>query len=270
MKRPILFVFACLLSWFGTHSDLSAQILNAERFGKNLDSTDVFKGNFNLSYSGARRVTIISNFKTGMDFSLRWKKSEFISSGAYSWLLSGKDPIRNEGFLHLRYRHGRSGAKVIPETFAQIQRDAILGMDSRVIAGQNLRITVQNDSFGVVYAGIGAFFETESWNYNGVPLEDNLPENPGTRTTEFIKANLYLSARREFTPSFSAGAVVYYQARPDAFFLYPRIASEISFNFKIGKGVGWRTSFSSMYDRLPVVPIYQFYFNTNMGIAIDF
>lgn len=269
MKKQLPIVLL-LLVLLGIGVNLPAQILNAERFGRHLDSTDVFKGNLNASYTGARRVELISNFKTGLDFSLRWKRNEFISSGSYSWLLRGKESIRNEGFFHLRYRFGENKAKAVPETFVQIQRDAILGMNRRFIAGENLRLTLQKDSLGVVYAGVGAFFENEVWDYSGVPNDDDIPADPMPRETRFLKANLYLSARRDLTPTFAAGAVVYYQARPDAFFLYPRVASEITFSFKIAKGVGWRSSFASIYDRLPVVPIYAFYFNTTTGLTIDF
>lgn len=246
-----------------------SQILNAERFGRNVDSADVFKGNVNLSYSGARRVALISNFKAGADFSLRWKKSEFISSGAYSWLLKGNEQIRNEGFFHVRYRLGPYHSRIVPETFTQLQRDAVLGLNRRFIAGQNVRFTLQKDSLGLVYFGIGGFFENEVWDFSGVPDADDIPADAVPRETQFIKANIYLSARREISRSVDLGAVVYYQARPDAFFLYPRIASDITLNFKISQKLGWRTSFSSMYDRRPVVPIYAFYFSTFTGITLD-
>lgn len=264
--RLFLFLFVFLASGASLH----AQILNAERFGKDLDSNDVFTGMVDASYSGARRVTVISSFKLGLDFSVKWKHNELITTGSYSWLLSGRDQIRNEGFLHSRYRYEKPNSAIVPESFFQVQRDAILGMNRRLLAGQNLRIRIAEDSLGLLYAGIGAFYETELWDYSGVPDADLIPADPVPIETQFIKANLYISARRQITDNFSAGAVVYVQARPDAFIIYPRIASDISINLAISEVIGFKLGFSSVYDRRPIVPIYNFYFNTSTGIQVNF
>lgn len=250
------------------YTTANSQILIAENLGHDVDSTQLIKGVWNFGFNAYRITNVIFNLNSGLDASMKWKRNEIIAAGKFKMLLRGEDRLLYGGFGHLRYRLD-SEKKLTPETFAQYQWDPVRGIKSRYLFGQNIRFVAQHDSSGKINAAVGLMYEREHWDHNGVPEENEVP-NPEEETRELIKTNLYISGYRNLSKSVSLMIVVYYQARPDAFFFKPRIAGDINFTVKLTKAIGLSTNFNYMYDAAPIVPIYRFYYTATNSLTLTF
>lgn len=76
--------------------------------------------------------------------------------------ISGVERVQNEGFLQLRYRDLDTRI-VSADPFVQYQWNGLWGMDSRFLVGCNARVRLFDTKGEDTYAGLGVFYQAESW-----------------------------------------------------------------------------------------------------------
>lgn len=263
MKILSSLILAILLS-----STLSAQILNADRFGAKLDSTTTFKALFDIGFSIQKQVDLLFSFDSKLDLSYFYKRSLFVVIGNFKLFRSGSVNILNGGFAHGRVRILKDNW-VHPEFFGQYQLDGIRGMESRVLAGGNLRFILKEYDDGHLHLGLGAMYEFERWNYSAVSSTISITDDSPI-VNHYIKLNCYLSFTQKIKEIAYFQVTAYFQARPDRFILYPRISFNGQMTFKFTKNIHFSIIYNMFYDALPPVPIDQLYFSFINKLTFSF
>jgi hypothetical protein len=263
MKKISVFILALLFS-----GSISAQILNADRFGATLDSTNNFKALFDIGFSVQKQVDLLFSLDSRLDLSLFYKRSLFVLVGNFKLFRSGSTNILNGGFAHARTRILKENW-VHPEFFAQYQLDGIRGMENRVLGGGNLRFILAEYKETHLHLGLGAMYEFERWNYSAVSSNLVITDDSPV-LNHYVKLNWYLSYTQKFKDLADFQVTVYFQARPDRFILYPRISFNGKMTFKFTKNIHFAIIYNMYYDALPPVPIDQLYFSFINKLTFSF
>ncbi|MEO1437464.1 MAG: hypothetical protein AAFV80_18120, partial [Bacteroidota bacterium] len=125
-----------------------AQILNADRFGVQVDSAKRFAGDIQVNFSFNQHQTPITQLGTSADLSYLVGKSLFMLTNRHSLLRVNGEAVFNVGFTHFRYRYQLS-AHWVPELFAQFQVEELRGLERRLLLGANLKYKViEEEKFG--------------------------------------------------------------------------------------------------------------------------
>jgi len=248
-----------LLLLLGLPLSGNAQILNADQFASKVDSSQSFKALFDFSMNIRRPKTLVLSISTGLDMSYWYKKSLFILKGKFSFFRSGSNDFLNSGFAHLRVRLF-SDFWVHPEFFGQYQTDWIRGMPNRILGGGNLRFRVVEQENTKLYLGLGYMYEYENWTYDGVPSSvvviDDTPIH-----NHYTKINSYASFYQKIKDFAFFQMIVYFQARPDAFFVLPRASVQGILGFDISKHFRFSVHYNLTYDAAPPVPVTNWYYS---------
>ena len=75
------------------------------------------------------------------------------------------------------------------------------------------------------------------------------------------KINLYFSYSQKIKDVVQLQGILYFQSRPDSYFIRPRISTNLQVAFKITKYIKFSVSYNLTYDALPVVPIDHVYYS---------
>lgn len=263
MKIFSTFILITLLS-----GPLSAQILNADRFGAKLDSTTTFKALFDVGFTIQKQIDLIFSFDSKLDLSYYYKRSLFVLIGNFKLFRSGSTNILNGGFAHGRVRILKDNW-VHPEFFGQYQLDGIRGMETRVLGGGNLRFILTEYDQGHLHLGLGAMYEFERWNYSAIPSSITIADETPIEN-HFIKLNCYLSFTQKIKELAYFQVTAYFQARPDSFIRYPRISLNGKMTFKFTKNIHFAIIYNLFYDALPPVPIDHLYFSFINKLTFSF
>ncbi|MCP4437628.1 MAG: DUF481 domain-containing protein [Aureispira sp.] len=230
-----------------------AQILNADRLGSKVDSSNTFRGVFDFGMSMKKQTDLIISFNTKLDLSYWFKRNVLMLVGKFNLFRTGSDNLINGGYGHLRLRilHDHW---IHPEVFAQYQQDGVRGMETRILAGANTRYKVVEYDKGHVHLGFGAMYEYERWNYTGVPSTITIIDDTPIGN-HYIKLNLYASYLQNIGKVMDIQTIMYVQSRPDSQIIYPRISGNIALGFKITKHIRISMRYSMFYDAAPPVPV---------------
>ena len=82
----------------------AAQILNADQFGRKVDSLHTFKGLFEFGATIQKQNSIIFSCNTRLDLSYWYKNSLFVLVGKFNLFRSGSQDILKGGYGHGRMR----------------------------------------------------------------------------------------------------------------------------------------------------------------------
>jgi hypothetical protein len=258
------FALMCLLS--GWLYPLHAQILMTDRFGQVRDTTKAWQGLFNMGFNADRQREVIYRFNPELDLSHKRNGLRYTCAASYTLVQRGKESILNSGFLYFLLRPTQAKT-LTPEAFTQYQADGIRGMEYRYLLGGNYRLTLIQDSVGnLLQYGLGLMYESERWNYSGVVIP--LHEIPQTQNFNFIKINTFIRYSYRFSTGYRLRLISFLQARPDAFIQYPRLAFQTEMDFPGLGRFNVMLSGSGIYDALPMVPIYKFYFSVMLRLGI--
>lgn len=263
MKFFSTFILTLLLS-----STISAQILNADRFGAKLDSTNTFKALFDIGFTIQKQVDLIFSLDSKLDLSYFYKRSLFVLIGNFKLFRSGSTNILNGGFAHARTRIIKDNW-VHPEFFGQYQLDGIRGMENRVLGGGNLRFILTEYDDGHLHLGLGTMYEFERWNYSAVPSSITIVDETPI-INHYVKLNFYLSYTQKIKDIAFFQVTAYFQARPDRFILYPRISLNGKMTFKFTKNIHFAIIYNLFHDALPPVPIDKLYFSFINKLTFNF
>ncbi len=237
----------------------SAQILNADSYGSKVDSVHSFKGLFDIGFNIQQQVNLIFSFNTRIDLSYYYKQSLFVLVGKFGLFRSGSKNILNGGFAHTRLRFLKDNW-IHPEFFGQYQLDGIRGMEQRVLGGGNLRFILKEYDKGHLHLGVGVMYEYERWNYSAVPSSVVIVDNTPVEN-HFVKLNLYLSFTQKIKEIAYFQVTAYFQARPDSYFISPRVSLNGAITFNITKHIHFSVRYNLFYDALPPVPIDELYYS---------
>lgn len=242
-----------------------AQILNADKFGKNTDTTKKLSGLAEIGFNINKQKDLIYSSNTSADISYSYNRNVLIFAGSFNLFRSGNNSLINGGFAHLRYRIGYDN-KLTPEFFAQIQYDAVRGLRERELLGSSLRYRLLQSDKGYMYVAGGLMYEREIWDYSGVEeisIDSTIQNN-------LVKFTGYVSLRRKLAEHVAFNFIGYYQARPDKYFLQPRISGEAQLAFRITKRLGFSIYGVVSYDEEPPVPIENLYYTIRNKLTINF
>lgn len=246
--------FFCIFSFFLYFFPSGySQILNADKFGRGVDSTHVIKVVWDLGINLNKQQSLLITLDTKLDLAYWWRRSLLVSVSNFNLFRSGSKNLLNGGFSHLRWRY--LGNKLWqPEVFAQYQMDGVRGMRHRALAGSNLRINAWRGKKGSFACGIGAMYEFEAWDYSGVPAGTVIIDDSPIKN-HFIKLNTYLSYHQQINKVLDIEAIFYFQSRPDSYFVLPRLSHNAAFTFNISKHIKFTVLWALFYDAAPPVPI---------------
>lgn len=251
-----------------------AQILNADRFGVKVDSSKRFAGDVQVNFSFNQHQTVITQLGTSADLSYLAGKSLFILTNRHSLLRVDGASVFNVGFTHFRYRF-QLHQNWVPELFAQYQVEELRGLERRLLFGGNLKYkAIDLEKFGLSL-GLGLMFEQEDWTDSDVNDGETIPYvdhwcSAAPCQTNLVKVNQYLSLKWQIDKSVSFDLTNYVQFVPDRFAQYPRIATDASFTFKIGKWLKYRVSYQGGFDPRPPVPTRLLYYGISQGLGFTF
>ena len=119
-----------------------SQVLNIDREISNDSSSKKNEFSGLLTLSSDKQKNNIIDFSTNLEFDRNFKnKYVLISYFRNDAVFYGKSNVQNEGLLHIRYRD-RDTRKISPEEFVQFQWNGAWGLESRYLAGMNIRMKI--------------------------------------------------------------------------------------------------------------------------------
>lgn len=253
MSKVSKFLFSLVVLIVLNSQVSQAQILNADRLGSNVDSTNTFRGLFDFGMNINKQNDLIISFDTKLDLSYWFKRNVLMLVGKFNLFRTGSENLINGGYGHLRLRilHDHW---IHPEIFAQYQQDGVRGMETRLLAGANTRYKVVEYDKGHVHLGFGAMYEFERWNYSGVPSNITIVDDTPIEN-HYVKLNLYASYLQKVGKVMTVQTIMYLQTRPDSQIIYPRFSGNVLLSFNITKHIQFSVKYSMFYDALPVVPV---------------
>ena len=262
------FIFSLFLSQIFI-SFSSAQILNIDRITTGNDSTSIKKLSavIILGLDITQEDSRVINLNTIADLSYKFQKNVLILLSQYNLTSAENVKLINAGYSHLRFRFNRE-SNIQPELFTQYQWNGIRGMKSRFLAGANLRFLLNKDSLDISYFAIGLMNEWETWDYRSVP-PDKIPINSTDKKTNNIKLNCYYNISQKILDNIDLSFIIYLQSQPNANFIYPRISPSIQLNVAVTEKFSISFIMNGFYDRKPVVPIRNFFYDFSSAINIQ-
>jgi hypothetical protein len=220
------------------------------------------------SFNSVQQTVSFVNGAVNYDFTHFMPKNHIlVLSGRADITTSGNQTLNNIGYAHLRYRDNDTRI-LSAEPFLQYQWNYTLGLLQRSLAGCNLRVQVYNREKADIYYGVGLMYESELWNYNGVPYDnyyyhyDSTVKNNNVKTNEYIKASITVS------PSCDIVTAIFLQNKIDDFTNTYRLSDYTSINLRISRKLFFSVSGDIAYDNNPVVPIHNINYTLYSSLSI--
>lgn len=266
MKSAILFLI--VLFAIAGHP-LNAQVLQTESFNVILDSTKTVKGSFMPSFRYRNVQKEYIEIENSADITFRFNNHAFTFANKLEYAIYGKENIMSGGFVYVEYRNIHSKTITI-EPFAQMHWQEIRGLELKYAGGANTRwrIIVKPD-LGF-FAGLGAFYEYERWNYSGIQDPTLIPVDAKPVTVNIFRGSSYLSLKKKFGDLFNLDISGYYQPAVGEYPVSHRLASSSALTYNISQYFGLTLVYQNIYDSNPVVPVQKLYNDINMGVTISF
>ncbi|MBN1987593.1 MAG: DUF481 domain-containing protein [Prolixibacteraceae bacterium] len=203
------------------------------------------------------------------DITFRLNNHAFTFANKLEYAIYGKENLMSGGYIYAEYRNIQN-KKIAIEPFAQMHWQEIRGLDRKYAGGAYLRWRIFVKPDIGIYAGLGALYEYEKWNYSGVADSTFIP--PGAKAIEAqqFRGASYLSFKKEFGEMFDLDLSMYYQPTLGVEPVSHRLASSTELTYNISQYFGFTILYQTIYDSKPVVPIDKLYHDVNLGITISF
>ncbi|UJH66588.1 DUF481 domain-containing protein [Allomuricauda sp. SCSIO 65647] len=248
LKTLIIVVFVALQA--------QGQIVNVESLRKVTD-TSKWSGNVGVDLSLIKNRNDIFKITNRTHLQYQNKKNLFLVVTNLNFQQLDSSKFVNSGTIHLRYNY-KFKPKMAWEFFTQSQYDAISNIDFRGLMGTGPRFKFGTSEEFKFYMGTLVMYEYEKST-----------ETFGTNINRDIRGSAYLSFSLYPSSQVSVVSTTYYQPRLSAFRDY-RISSETSLAFEIFKGLGFRSTFSLLFDAFPPSDIPQTQYTWTNGIVYTF
>lgn len=251
-------------------SSLYAQILNVEKARLSGDSANYFLGSAGVAFNANNRsinddgeTVSFVGLTANADFGYISELHSFLLISQFDYTATSDDPINSTGYGHFRINFLRN-RPLSYETFTQLQYDQGRGMKYRWLGGGGLRFRLKKTKKSSMYAGVGAMYEEETWDYPG-PSE-------ALFTTRIWKSSNYLSGRFKLNDHINLNLITYYQTGYDfdAEYFRHRISGDLNLLVNVTTKLSLSTNVFISYENRPVVPISKVVYSVNNGIIMSF
>jgi len=252
-------------------TEVQAQILNVDR--EILDSMPKnWYGLISGSLSQDKQKLDIRDINLYTESVIKQKNGTGITYvGQYDATISGKQILQNEGYFQLKHRD-LDKRKNSLEYFLQYQWNGAWGMQSRALAGLNLRKRLFEKMGYDLYIGVGGFAQNEIWNYNGVADATKIPLNPGNIIDQQLRLNTYLKGAIKLSSKCDLVCQTYVQSNALSLIDNPKIRwylySEIVYNLTENWMLGF--NFDHTYNQNNPVPIGKYYYGYLINLSFKF
>ncbi len=247
-----------------------AQVLNAESFRAQIKGDARWGGQTTFGFNLDKQRELIYSLFSETDLTYRFKGNQSLLMASRIRVTgTSQQALLNGGFIHFRLRDYRV-KEWVAEHYTQFQWDGVRGLESRFIAGSNLRFNFLRDSLTVANLGFGGFYENETWSYAAVSVRPLDVKATDIKKSEVFKFNSYIRLSQRVGPQINLNAVFYYQARPEYFFRDFRLAGSFEIAIPLNRRLEFRVSYDGIYDSAPIVPIDYFYFFLGNRLLLTF
>ncbi|MEX0982822.1 MAG: hypothetical protein WD577_11485 [Bacteroidales bacterium] len=185
------------------------------------------------------------------------------------YAIYGKEKIMSGGFVFVEYRNIQ-GKTIAIEPFVQMHWQEIRGLERKYAGGANIRWRILAKPNIGIFAGLGALYEYERWNYTGVADPLSIPADAEPVQVNKFRGVSYLSLNKNFGDMFDLDLSVYYQPALGGQIISHRLASSSALIYNISQYFGLTLVYQNIYDSNPVVPIEKLYNDINLGVTISF
>ncbi len=232
------------------------QIVNVESLRKVTD-TSKWSGNVSLDLSLIKNRNDIFKIVNRTHLQYQNKRNLYLVVTNLNFQQLDSSDFVNSGTIHLRYNY-KFKPKVKWEVFFQSQYDAISNIDLRTLVGTGPRFKLRSAEKYKFYLGALVMHEYEKST-----------ETFGTDINRDIRGSMYLSFSLYPTSKFTVVSTTYYQPKLSAFRDY-RISSETALVFEIFNGLGFKSTFSLLFDAFPPSGVPQTQYTWTNGIIYTF
>ena len=252
-------------------TEVQAQILNVDR--EILDSMPKnWYGLISGSLSQDKQKLDIRDINLYTESVIKQKNGTGITYvGQFDATISGKQILQNEGYFQLKHRD-LDKRKNSMEYFLQYQWNGAWGMQSRALAGLNLRKRLFEEKGYDLYLGVGGFVQKEIWNYNGVADATKIPLNPRNIIDQQLRLNTYLKGAIKLSSKCDLVCQTYVQSNALSLIDNPKIrwylSSEIVYNLTENWMLGF--NFDHTYNQNNPVPIGKYYYGYLINLSFKF
>lgn len=247
-----------------------AQILNVEKSRTKIDSANYFLGNVGISFNTNNRsindkgeTIVFIGLAADSDVAYISKLHSFLLLTQFQYNATTDAPINSTGYGHFRINFLRK-QKLSYETFTQLQYDQGRGMKSRWLGGGGIRYRFYAHENSSLYAGIGAMYEREVWEY---PVLEDI-----SRSINIWKSTNYLSSRIKVSENADFNIISYYQTGYDfeQDFFRHRISADANLLINLTSKLAFRATAGFAYENRPIVPVSKLVYSVLNGIQVSF
>jgi hypothetical protein len=265
--RNFVIILVFLLSVIGHSSN--AQVLHTENFNVILDSTKNVKGSLMPSFRYRNVKKEFIEIGNSADITFLINNHAFTIANKLEYAIYGNENLMSGGFVYVEYRSIQD-KKIAIEPHVQIHWQGIRGLEQKYAGGANIRWRILVKPNIGIYAGLGALYEYERWNYSGVADSLLITPNPEAIEVKQFRAASYLSFKKKLGNFFDLDLSVYYQPNIGETLVSHRFASSSELTYNISQYFGLTILYQNIYDSNPLVPIDKLYHDVNLGITISF
>lgn len=265
MKNTILILIVLFAI---TGHPLNAQVLHTESFNVILDSTRTVKGSFMPSFRYRNVQKEYIEIENTADITIRFNNHALTFANKLEYAIYGKENLMSGGFVFLEYRNIQN--KIAFEPYLQMHWQETRGLEFKYAGGGNIRWRILAKPNIGFFAGLGALYEHERWNYSGVAEPSSIPPDAEPVKVNQFRAASYLSLKKKFGELFDLDMSVYYQPALGGQPMSHRLASSSALTYNISQFFGLTLVYQNIYDSKPVVPVQKLYNDINLGVTISF
>jgi hypothetical protein len=234
-----------------------------------LDTSKHVKGNIVPSFKYQNLKEDLIKFENTADFTVLFNHNALTVANKVELSRFGDETFQSGGYVYLEYRRIQDTLPFALEPYFQAHWNEVRGLDRKYAAGANLRWMILYKKKVGLFAGIGPFYEYETWDYRGVPDSETIPTNAVPITNELVRLGSYISYKQRFADKFLLDMSIYYQDDIQNLFVGPRAGSSSRITYKLTQYLGLTLLYQNMYDPSPVVPIDKLYHNITFSFSIN-
>ena len=271
MNISVIVRLTMLLIGFYSPNIISAQILNVDR-----EVTDSMNKRWYILLTGSfakdKQKNNIQDMSLYTESVYKLKNGMALTYvGQIDATLSAKELIQNEGYFHIKWRDLDNRTNSI-ELFSQYQWNGAWGLQNRSLFGLNFRERILEKNGYDLYFGIGTFYQSETWNYNGVTDLSKIPINPDNILDKQLRMNSYIKGAIKITPKCDFVCQTYLQADAAKLMNDPKYrwywSSELVYNINDNWMFG--INYDHTINKKNPVPIDTYFYGYQANLSLKF
>jgi hypothetical protein len=133
--------------------------VNIESARMQSDTTG-WKGSASVGFTMTQNTSKVYDFTSGAHIQYKNRKNLYLLLGNTELLKNNQSSLINNSFIHFRYNH-KFTSHIRWEWFAQLQNNAVTGIEFRFLAGTGPRFKLSESAKFRSYLGLSAMYEYE-------------------------------------------------------------------------------------------------------------